>query len=104
GALQSAGGTKLTIDVVKAVAGAAYGPATTSIIVAPASLKGAVYYMTYEEPGNGLYSVRPGVKQPASLLIPGCVVCHSVSVNGNRLATGADQGQFAAQSGIYNVG
>jgi hypothetical protein len=102
GALGSSGGQKLQIDVTKAAAGKAYGPATTSIIVAPASLKGAVYYMTYEAP-TGLYSVRPGVKQPAKLLIPGCVVCHSVSANGTRLATGADQAQFAAQSGIYNV-
>jgi hypothetical protein len=103
-ALLSTGGQKLQIDVTKAVGGQAYGPATTSILVAPGSLKGAVYYMTYETPGNGLYSVKPGVKQPASLLIPGCVVCHSVSSSGNRLATGADQAQFAAQSGIYDVG
>jgi hypothetical protein len=100
----SSGGKKLTIDVVKAAAGAAYGPATTTITVAPASLKGAVYYMTYEQPGNGLYSVRPGVKEPADLLIPGCVVCHSVSANGLRLATGADDAAYAAQSGVYNVG
>lgn len=102
-ALQSAGGETLTIDVVKAAAGQAYGPAKTSIIVAPASLKGAVYYMTYETPGNGLYSVRPGVKEPAKLLIPGCVVCHSVSANGTHLATGADAAEYLAASGIYNV-
>jgi hypothetical protein len=104
GALLSTGGQTLKIDVTKAAAGQAYGPASTSIIVAPASLKGAVYYMSYDTPGNGLYSVRPGVKQPASLLIPGCVVCHSVSANGTRLATGADAASFVAQSGIYNVG
>lgn len=104
GALQSTGGKTLVIDVIKAAGGAAYGPAETSIIVAPGSLKGAVYYMTYEEPGNGLYSVRPGVKEPANLLIKGCVVCHSVSANGSRLATGADDAAFAAQSGVYNVG
>ena len=104
GAMQTAGGTKLDVSVTKAIAGKAYGPAKTSIIVAPASLKGAVYYMTYQTPNNGLYSVKPGVKQPAKLLIAGCVVCHSVSANGARLATGADDASFAAQAGVYNVG
>ncbi len=104
GAMQTAGGTRLEVAVTKAAAGKAYGPAKTSIVVAPGTLKGAVYYMTYETPGNGLYSVRPGVRQPAKLLIPGCVVCHSVSANGTRLATGADQASLAAQSGVYSVG
>ncbi|MFO0614967.1 MAG: hypothetical protein U0414_20425 [Polyangiaceae bacterium] len=102
-ALLSTGGQTLIVDVTKAAAGVAYGPAETSIIVADGSLKGAVYYMTYETPGNGLYVVRPGVKQPANLLIQGCVVCHSVSSGGTRLATGADDASFAAQAGVYTV-
>lgn len=102
-ALLSTGGQTLLIDVTKAVSGVAYGPAESSIIVADGSLKGAVYYMTYETPGNGLWVVKPGVKQPANLLIPGCVVCHSVSSGGTRLATGADDAAFAAQSGVYTV-
>ncbi len=104
GALLSTGGQTLAIGVTKAAAGQAYGPATTSIVVAPASLEGAVYYMTYDTPGNGLYSVLPGVKQPASLLVPGCLVCHSVSANGTKLALGTDDPTVAAQSGIYDVG
>jgi hypothetical protein len=104
GALLSTGGTTLAIDVTKAVMGTAYGPATTSILVAPASLEGAVYYMTYDTPGEGLYSVIPGVKQPASLLVAGCVVCHSVSANGTKLALGADDAADFPQSGIYDVG
>jgi len=101
-AMQSAGGETLNIEVVKAAGGQAYGPAVTSVIVAPATLKGAVYYMTYHQP-TGLYSVRPGVKEPAKLVIPGCVVCHSVSSNGTRLATGADDAAYAPFAGIYNV-
>ena len=69
-ALLTTGGQKLTISVTKASMGMAYGPAKTSIIVAPASLKGAVYYMTYQTPNNGLYSVLPGLKQPASCSSP----------------------------------
>lgn len=102
-ALLSTGGQTLIVDVTKASGGIAYGPAETSIVVADGSLKGAVYYMTYETPGNGLWVVRPGVKQPANLLIPGCVVCHSVSSGGTRLATGADDAAFAAQAGVYTV-
>jgi hypothetical protein len=103
GALLSTGGSTLTINVTKAANGVAYGPATTSIIVAAASLQGAVYYMTYDTPGNGLYSVLPGVKQPATLLVSGCLVCHAVSANGTQLALGTDDATVAAQSGIYDV-
>ncbi len=103
-ALLTTGGQKLTISVTKASMGMAYGPAKTSIIVAPASLKGAVYYMTYQTPNNGLYSVQPGVQQPATLLKPGCLVCHAVSANGTRLALGTDDPTVTAESGIYNVG
>jgi hypothetical protein len=104
GAMASSGGETLAIDVTKASGGKAYGPAATSVIVAPASLEGAVYYMTYDTPGNGLYSVLPGANQPATLLVPGCLVCHSVSANGTKLALGTDDATVAAQSGIYDVG
>jgi hypothetical protein len=104
GALLSTGGQTLTISVTKAAAGMAYGPATTSIVVAPGSLKGAVYYMTYDTPGNGLYSVQPGVQAPAKLIVPGCLVCHSVSANGTRLVVGTDNATYASQGGVYSVG
>jgi hypothetical protein len=103
-ALETAGGQKLTLAVTKAAAGVAYGPAQTSIIVAPASLRGAVYYMTYQTPVNGLYSVKPGVRQPATLLEAGCLVCHSVSANGTRLAIGTDDAALVGKDGIYNIG
>jgi hypothetical protein len=104
GALLSTGGQTLTVSVTKAVKGLAYGPAVTHVEVAPGSLQGAVYYMTYDTPSNGLYSVLPGLQQPAKILVPGCVVCHSVSANGTKLALGADDPAVAAQSGIYDVG
>jgi hypothetical protein len=103
-ALLSTGGQTLTVSVTKAAAGMAYGPAQTHILVAPGALTGAVYYMTYDTPGNGLYSVNPGLQQPAQLLVPGCLVCHSVSANGTKLALGTDDASVMAQSGIYDVG
>jgi hypothetical protein len=45
--------------------------------------------------------VRPGVKEAAKHLKTDCVVCHSVSANGETLTTGMDQG--GAQSGAYKA-
>ncbi|HVY48762.1 MAG TPA: hypothetical protein VHB21_22895 [Minicystis sp.] len=103
-ALLTTGGQTLTISVTKAAMNVAYGPAKTHVVVAPAALTGAVYYMTYQTPNNGLYSVLPGAQQPAALLKPGCLVCHAVSANGTRLALGTDDANLTAESGIYDVG
>jgi hypothetical protein len=88
---------------VKAVQGVAYGPAISHVLVAPASLTGAVYYMTYDTPGEGLYSVLPGKQQAATLLVAGCVVCHSVAANGTKLALGADDAADIAGAGVYDI-
>jgi hypothetical protein len=103
GALLASGGQTLTIGLTKAALGRAYGPATTHVVVAPASLIGAVYYQTYDTPNDGLYSVFPGGTQPAKLILPGCLVCHSVSANGARLSVGEGSAVVAAQSGTYRV-
>jgi hypothetical protein len=111
-ALASSGGESVRISVVKAAGGQAYGPVESTFVVAPAALTGAVYYMTYSgedtanpaNSRNGLYSVLPGKKDPAKLVLQGCVVCHSVSSNGTRLSTGADAATELARSGVYGVG
>jgi hypothetical protein len=99
----SCGGQKSTVSVVKANGGVAYGPATIDLTIAPASLKGAVFYQTYEEGFVGLWSVRPGVREPAKHLIKKCVVCHSVSANGEVLAAGSDGADTAAEAGTYKT-
>lgn len=98
---QSCGGEEATISVVKAKAGVAYGPYVTKLIVAATTLKGAVFYQSYEGANLGLWSVRPGVKEPAKHLISKCVVCHSVSANGETLTTGMDNG--GPESGAYRT-
>lgn len=103
-ALLSSGDGVLEIEVTKAVDGVAYGPARTAVVVAPGTLTGAVYYMTYQADALGLWSVRPGVQQPATRIVEGCVVCHSASSNGTRLSTGADAASLLPQSGVYEVG
>jgi hypothetical protein len=103
GALLTGGGQTVTIGLTKAALGKAYGPVTTRILVAPASLLGAVYYQTYDTPNDGLYSVFPGVQKPAQLILPGCLVCHSASANGARLSVGSGSSTTMAQSGVYDV-
>jgi hypothetical protein len=94
----------LKVEVIKLSGGKTYGPSTLTINVAPTTLRGAVYYMTYSAP-TGLYSVRPGVKEPAKYIVKGCVVCHSVSANGQWLSAGAEVGGAAnAMAGVYRVG
>ena len=106
---QSCGGEQATVSVVKATGGVAYGPAVLKLIVAATTLKGAVFYQTYDGtaggPTFGLWSVKPGVKAPAKHLISNCNVCHSVSANGATLTVGGDPGTPSAvtNSGAYKA-
>lgn len=102
GAVNTAAGGKLTVEVVKASSGSAYGPYSIAITIADGSLKGVVYYLTYENP-SGLWSVRPGDTTAAKHVKPGCVVCHSVSANGKFLSTGAEWNVQSAEAGVYEV-
>ena len=100
---QSCGGEEATISIVKATGGVAYGPYTSKMVIAAATLKGAVFYQSYQGANLGLWSVRPGVKEPAKHLKTDCVVCHSVSANGETLTTGAENGPLLGQSGTYKA-
>jgi len=65
------------------------GPVTQSWLIAPASLKGIIYYNTYKSPltmNGGIMRIRAG--QTAEVVQSGCTVCHSVSANGSVLAAG----------------
>jgi hypothetical protein len=99
--MQSCGGEEATISIVKANGGVAYGPYVTKLVVAATTLKGAVFYQSYQAENLGLWSVRPGVKEPAKHLIKKCVVCHSVSANGETLTTGMENG--GPESGAYRT-
>ncbi len=102
GAVNTAAGGDLAVEIVKANGGAAYGPYSIDVTIADGSIKGVVYYLTYENP-TGLWSVRPGDTQPAKHVKPGCVVCHSVSANGKFLSTGAEVSVQSAEAGVYQV-
>lgn len=120
GALETAAtgptGTQVTLSVVKAAGGVAYGPpATSHLIVANGKLTGVIYYESYStDPIDagadaagatdfGLWAVKPGQSKPPSHLQPGCVICHGVSASGNTLTNGTDDPTVGASTGVYRV-
>jgi hypothetical protein len=94
-------GEKVKVTATTLVNGKAAGPIEETWSIAPGSLKGIVYYNSYDsrlegvpEDGDGrpggpaVLAIKPG--QQAEPLLVGCQVCHSVSSQGNRLVTGVD--------------
>lgn len=95
------GGDPLTVEVTKIEGGNVTGPAKETWTIAQGSLKGTVYYNTYNSTlagTGGVLRIRPGKQADVLLrdtIPPGadggkkeCVVCHSVSANGSALVTG----------------
>lgn len=105
----------VNVSVTKMSSGQVTGPIHETWTVAQGSLKGTVYYNSYDSSlGNGygaVLKIKPGIGAMASLLVGGtsskCTVCHTVSANGavmlaanNTYDTGAkyDLTMGAAQS------
>jgi hypothetical protein len=68
------------------------GPITEPLIIAPATLKGSIYYNSYTtklttSPGGGgaVLRIVPGQNVTLFLGASGCTGCHAVSANGSRL-------------------
>jgi len=85
------------------------GPLTEKWRIAQASLKGLIYYSTYNSVltgtganGGGILSVAPS--GTAKVVQKGCVVCHSISASGNVLtaASGPDL-VIPTSSSAYNL-
>jgi hypothetical protein len=78
----------VVVKVTKASASGVSGPIQQTWTIAQGSLKGTVYYNSYDSPlaGNTGATLKMKVGQPAAVLNGGCNVCHSVSANGNVLA------------------
>jgi hypothetical protein len=80
----------VSVTATKRTGSQVSGPLAASWRIAPASLKGIIYYSTYKtklaEGSGAIMRVRPGAN--AEVVQSGCTVCHSVSANGNVLATG----------------
>jgi hypothetical protein len=83
----AAPGDTLTIQATKMSASGVTGPITESWTIAQGSLKGTVYYNTYDSPLNNgqgaVMRVKPG--ENAQILLGGCKVCHAVSADGSTI-------------------
>lgn len=80
----------VTVSVTKMVGAAVTGPKAQTWTIAPASVKGAIYYNTYSSPkiagGAGIMKIRPGESGATpSVVAKGCIVCHSASADGSTL-------------------
>lgn len=105
GATLSAGATdSVTVGVTRLRSGVVAGPVTQSYRIAQGKLKGSIYYNSYNSPlegGSGaILRVRAG--HDAELVQGGCTVCHSVSANGNRIATGLSWSDWQTITGTGN--
>jgi hypothetical protein len=91
---QSATGSDLVqVQVTKISGGQVSGPITESWTIAQGSLRGTVYYNSYDSPlanGGAVLSLQPGATSPTVLMggASGCVVCHSVSADGSTIVAG----------------
>ena len=93
------------VEVTKIQGNDVTGPQKVTWHVAPGSLRGSIFYNSYNsalaikqyESSGAVLALRPGKSLDVllgSVTVPGnasdtkCVVCHSVSASGNRLVTG----------------
>jgi hypothetical protein len=85
--LSATGSDTVKVEITKIHGGKVSGPITETWKVAPGSLRGTVYYNSYNSQiaGNtgAVLSVRPG--QSAKVVVSGCRVCHTVSADGSTL-------------------
>jgi hypothetical protein len=116
----SAAGGSLTLSLVVAAGGVAYGPIVQSWKIAKGQLKGTVYYQSYGTNlaknypgamGGGMFggatlAIKPGATDPT--LVAGksggssdCRVCHSVSADGSRMIV--QHGNDYTQSSSYDL-
>jgi hypothetical protein len=66
------------------------GPITEPLVIAPATLKGSIYYNSYTSKlagtgGGAVLRIIPGQNVTLFLGASGCTGCHAVSANGSRM-------------------
>jgi len=108
------GATSITVQVSKISGTSVTGPIKETWTVAQGSLRGTIYYETYNSTiiagnallasatGIGIMKIQPGATQP-TILLSGCGnVCHSASADGSTLvsSTGAES---TANSRSWNL-
>ncbi len=78
----------LSLTVISS--GSVTGPITEPLVIAPATLKGSIYYNSYTTKlssgqGGAVLRIVPGQNVGLFLGSSGCTGCHAVSANGSRL-------------------
>lgn len=93
------------VELTKISGGKVTGPVTEGWTIAQGTLRGTVYYDSYDSPlaGNtgAILSVRPG--QTAKVVIAGCRVCHSVSADGSTLVACNEPSGGMAQDTVWDL-
>lgn len=89
GATRSAGaGDPVVVGVTKVSGGVVAGPIVERFQIAEGELSGSIYYNSYDSRlAGGAALLRVPLGGTAEVVESGCTVCHSVSANGNRIAT-----------------
>ena len=91
---ETASGTdSVKVQLTKISGGKVTGPITETWRIAQGSLKGTVYYNSYDSPlanGGAVLTIQPGASAPTVLMggSNGCVVCHTVSADGSTIVAG----------------
>jgi hypothetical protein len=86
---------KLTLSRWDAATKTAYTSASQSWTIAPASLRGAIYYWTTSQGGH-MSRIRPGTGASPEVLNGGkCMGCHAVSADGSTLVASLEDGSSA---------
>ncbi len=81
-----------SLSLTTIASGTVTGPITEPIVIAPATLKGSIYYNSYTTKlntglggGGAVLRIVPGQNVALFLGASGCTGCHAVSANGARL-------------------
>lgn len=108
----------ITVSVTKIASGQVTGPIEETWNIAQGSLKGTVFYNSYNsalastQSGSTGAVMRVKVGSPVEVLIgktsiggkdKSCVVCHSVSAQGNRLVAGVDWSTNPVDSASFSI-
>ncbi len=104
GATRSAGASdSVVVGVTKLALGVAAGPITERFRIAQGELTGSIYYNSYDSRlAGGAALLRVRIGETAEVVESGCTVCHSVSANGNRIATARRWSETGTATGTGN--
>jgi hypothetical protein len=84
-------GDPFTIEITTLAGGAVTGPISEKVVIAQATLKGSIYYGSYNSRlaggfgGGAVFRITPGQDAEFFLRQNTCTGCHSLSNNGARL-------------------